>query len=125
MSLVDEFPPIQGCLPLHEVKRQYINSISNKIEKFPKIRLTIKGSLKKCSRLVLLYSGATSSLIDYSTFLGLGYNKKHLNVENKPLLMDVSKNYLSVLGTVNLVVRYPCKNHSNNKTKRVRFIVVR
>ena len=77
------------------------------------------------SKTVLLDSGASSSVLDFSTLLSLGHNKKSLNKENIPISVDVSKHFLNVLGTIDLLVKYPCKSHVSNRTKMVRFIVVR
>ena len=72
ISWSDQFPPIQGCMPLIEVKMNYINAISNKIAQCPKITLKIEGR----NRSILLDSVASSSVMDYSTLLGLGHTKK-------------------------------------------------
>ena len=68
-------------MPLSEVKMNYINAISNKIAKCPKITLKIKGRVKMCNRSILLDLGASSSVMDYTTLLGLGYTKNILSAD--------------------------------------------
>ena len=67
--------PIQGCMSLMDVKMKYLNSIRNEIKKCPKVTLKIGGK----SKLVLLDSGTSSSVMNFSTLLSIGYNKKNLN----------------------------------------------
>ena len=102
-------------------KVKYLNFIKNEVKKCPKVNLDIAGK----KRLVLLDSGASSSVLDFSTLLSLGYNKKSLQRENIPFLVDASKNFLSVLGTKSFLVKCPCKNHESNNAKLVKFIVVK
>ena len=104
-----------------DLKLKYLNSIKNEVKKCPKITLEIGGKRK----LVLLDSGASSSVLDFSTLLSLGYNKKNLKKENIPFLVDASKNFLNVLGTINFLVKCPCKSHESNRSKIVKFIVVK